>query len=273
MTNADINNRVYDASCMSDHLLCPKLFYYRWVRKLVPRVEPAPLSFGRAFHEALHRWYEKKPLEECLLAFDVLPKVMEDDRRSPERGKAIFKEYVERWGEDDVQYGTLGLEKDFHIDMGDGRFYVGRLDRVVREVATQQVYVKDHKTTRSLGLNFYRSFRPSVQIDGYCFGCRATFGQCSGAIINGISIAANPKERFRRDISPRTPAEIDRFPLRFAEWTKRIEADILMKEFPHNYTSCTHWGQCKYLDLCLYGEDERTIERDFKLDEEGGSSG
>ena len=268
MTNANIEKRTYDASCLSDYLNCPKYFYYRWLRKLVPVVEPAPLLFGRVFHEALSLHYQHKEMEECVAAFDKLPARMEDDRRSKERGKAIFKEYVERWGKDEEQYETMYVEIDFALDMPEGRVYVGRLDRVVKDVGGGQIYVKDHKTTSQLGLNFFRGFRPNVQKDGYCFACNALCGGCSGMIVNGISIAANPKERFGRAMSTITPAELERFPVQFTLWAKRLEADILLGEFPMFYTHCHQFGQCIYLDLCLYGEDKGTVEREFKIDTE-----
>jgi len=146
--------------------------------------------------------------------------------------------------------------------MGEGRTYAGRIDQIVEW--NGQVYVKDHKTTSQLGMSFYRSFHPSVQMDGYCYACRELCGQCSGVIINGISVANAPKERFGRDISTRTPKELDNYSIRFAQWCKEIEVSVLKQEFVLNYTNCNRWNQCVYWELCVWGEDERTLVSKYK---------
>lgn len=267
-TTANIADRVYDASCLSDYLGCPKYFYYRWIKRLVPKDEPAPLIFGRAFHSALQRWYEGVDLEECVKEFLIIPKLIEDDRRTRERGESVFREYVERWGKDIDMFEVLYLEKVFHIDMPNDRVYTGRLDVVVKDRSNEQIYIKDHKTTAQLGLAFYRQFRPHVQMDGYCYACKELCGECSGAIINGISIAKNPKERFGREVSPRTPDELKKFEEQFTLWSEKLETDIVRKSFAMHYNHCTHWGTCTYWDLCVYGDDERSVEQKFKVDDE-----
>lgn len=257
---AKIQERVYDASCISDYLCCPHLFYYQYVRGLVPTVEPPALLFGRVMHEALLVWYKTKDVVEAVRVFEQLPKDIGDDRRTKEHGEVILKEYVKRYKTE--PYQVKQMEVEFCVDMGEGRMYAGRIDQIVEW--NNNIFVKDHKTTSSLGLSFYRSFRPSVQIDGYVYACRELCGQCSGAIINGISIAHNPKERFGRDVSSRTPQEVDRFREMFHHWCGGIETAILRKEFPMYYTHCNHWGQCVYWELCVYGEDERTIAQRYK---------
>jgi len=244
-------DRIYDASCISDYLHCPKLFYWRWVRGLVPKEEPAPLFFGRVMHEALKVWYETGDKGLALKEFDAIPAIgIGDDRRTKEHGIVIFEEYLSRWGQE--SWEVLQLEKEFQLDMLNGKKYAGRLDEVVKW--NGQIYVVDHKTTSQLGAYFFKGFRPSVQMDGYSYACRKIWGQCSGVVINGISIAAKPKERFGRDVSVRTPDELDRFAVQFDLWTDMIEMSLSSKVFPMFYTACNNYGSCRYWDLCVYGE-------------------
>jgi hypothetical protein len=256
---ANIQKREYDASCIADYLHCPKLFYWRWVRGLVPKEEPPALFFGRVFHEALLVWYKSGDRALAIKEFDAIPTVgIGDDRRTREHGQVIFDEYISRWGKE--SWEVLYLEKEFMIEMPNGKKYGGRLDEVVKW--NDQIYVVDHKTTSQLGSYFFKGFRPSVQMDGYAYACRKIWGQCSGIVINGISSAAKPKERFGRDVSVRTPDEIDRFEEQFEMWTNNIEQDYMNGRWPLYYTACNNYGQCMYWNLCVYGEGN--VEEKFK---------
>ncbi len=257
---AHIGERVYDASCISDYLSCPKLFYYRYIKQLVPIKESAPLLFGGVMHDALLVWYTTHSLSSSVEVLERIPKDIEDDRRTKEHAVVILTEYTKRYPSE--PYLIKQSEVEFHLDMEEGRTYAGRIDQIVKW--NGQMYVKDHKTTSQLGMSFFRSFRPSVQMDGYCYACRELCGSCSGAIINAISVAANPKERFGRDISSRTSSELDMFKLQFAKWCTSIEVSVLKKDFLCNYGSCNRWGQCVYWELCVYGEDERTLQQHYK---------
>lgn len=259
-----IEERMYDASMISDYLYCPKYFYYRYIRNITSKEEAAPLLFGRVFHEALLIWYRDNDLEKAVEAFAKIPSQMGDSRRTREHGEVIMRKYVKRWAVE--PYVTKQLEVEFHLDMGEGRVYAGRIDKIAEQL--NQIYVVDHKTSTQLGLSFFRSFRPHVQMDGYCFACRELCGQCSGAIINGVSLAANPKERFQRSLTPRTKRELDKFKVNFHKWCARIEIDVLKKEFVEHYTHCTKWGgKCDFWKLCVFGEDERTLREEFKAGE------
>ena len=261
-----LEERKYDASLISDFLSCPRLFYYRYVKKYTPTIEPPPLLFGRVFHQALLIWYNTGDVEKALPVFEEIPRDIGDDRRTKEHASVILKEYVKRYK--DEPYTIKQQEIEFNVDMGEGRSCVGRIDQIIEW--SKQNYVKDHKTTSQLGLTFFRSFRPSVQIDCYIYACRELCGQCSGAVINGISIAAKPKERFMRDVSSRTPGEIDRFREMFHLWCGGIEVALLRKEFPMNYTNCNRYGECVFKELCIYGEDEKAVERICGTNKEGG---
>ena len=260
--NFSLEKRMFDSSAISDYQGCPKLFYYRWVKRLEAKEEKPSLVFGKVFHDVLLNWYKTGKADEAIKEFSKLPTMMTDDHRTKEWGEAIFKQYVERYKTE--QGKTLYLEKKFVIEIGE-KLYAGRIDRI--EDWNGQVYVDDHKTTSSLGLSFFNNYRPHPQIDGYCYACREVVGKCAGAIINGISVAKNPKERFQRFPSSRTDAELDQFAEVFEDWTDDIERDVECGHFAKNTSYCNRWGKCRFWNLCVYGEDERYIEQNYKVEE------
>ena len=259
--NFDLEKLMFNSSCISDYMGCPRLFYYTWIRKLVIKEVKPALEFGRVFHEVLLEWYKSGMVEEAVKRFEQLPSMITADLLTKEWGEAIFKQYVERYK---TEMGkTLHLEVKFKVEIGE-RIYAGTMDRI--EDWGGQIYVDDHKTSARLELSD-SSHRPSPQIDGYCWACREIVGQCHGAVINGISTAKNPKERFIRFPSSRTEMEMDGWEEVFTDTTDDILRDVGRKHFPKHYTQCNRWGKCKYWELCVYGEDERFIEQNFTVDE------
>ena len=250
---------MYNSSCISDYMGCPKLFYFAWILGLEPKETKPALLFGSVFHEALLSWYKEEGVEEALKKFDKIPSTITDDHRTGAWGKAVFKQYIERYK---TEVGkTLHLEVKFRVEIGE-RLYGGTIDRI--EDWDSSIYVDDHKTTKQLGLSFFNAYRPHPQIDGYCFACRELVGKCAGAIINGISVAKNPKDRFQRFPSSRTDAEMDMWKTDFTDITDDIERDIKRKHYPRHTSYCNRWGKCKFWELCVYGEEKSRIEMNFK---------
>ena len=263
--NFDLEKCMFNSSSLSAYMGCPRMFYYGWIRKLEEKEEKTTLAFGRVFHEVLLKWYQlekeggEKRMTEAVKKFEQLPSLITADLLTKEWGEAIFKQYVKRY---ETEMGkTLHLEVKFRVEIGE-RIYAGTIDRI--EDWDKSVYVDDHKTGKRLELSD-SSHRPSTQLDGYCWACRELVGSCQGAIVNGISTAKNPKERFIRFPSSRTEKELDGWKEVFTDTTDDMMRDIERKHFPKRTTWCNRWGKCKYWELCVYGEDERYIEANFKV--------
>jgi len=256
--NFNIEKRMFNSSCISDYMGCPRLFYYSWIRKITTKEEKPSLTFGKVFHEVLLEWYKSGDVEKAIIQFDKIPSPPIGEHLTREWGTAVFKEYVERYK---TEIGkTLHLEVKFRVEIGN-KIYAGTIDRI--EDWGGQVYVDDHKTTKSLGLSFFEMYRPHPQIDGYCYACREVVGKCQGAIINGISTAKNPKERFQRFPSSRTDKEMDRWVENFTDVTDEIVRDVERNHFPMSTTYCHRWGKCKFWEICVYGEEERMMEQNY----------
>jgi hypothetical protein len=260
--NFSIEKKMFDSSCIADYMGCPRLFYYSWIRRLEMKEEKPSLTFGKVFHEVLLEWYRTGKQEEAEKKFDQLPSMVTMDKLTKDWGVSIFKKYVERYKTE--QGKTLHLEVKFKVEIEE-RIYAGTMDRI--EEWDGQVYVSDHKTSSSLQLSDC-SHRPNPQIDGYCYACREIVGKCAGAIINGISTAQNPKERFNRFITNRTEEEMDRWKEVFTDTTDNILRDVERGHFPMSTIYCNRWGKCKFWPLCVYEEEEKMIEQNFTVAEE-----
>jgi hypothetical protein len=219
------------------------------------------LNFGSVFHEVLLSWYKERDVEKASKLFVKLPSGITTDLLTKDWGEAIFKQYVERYKGELGK--TLHLEVKFRVEIGE-RVYAGTMDRI--EDWGGQVYVDDHKTSARLELTD-ASHRPHPQIDGYCWACRELVGKCQGAIINGISTAKNPKERFIRFPSSRTEKEMDGWVEVFTDTTNDMIRDVERKHFAKRTTQCNRWGKCRFWELCVYGEDEKWIEASYVVDD------
>lgn len=271
--NFNYEKRIFNSSSISDYMECPQMWERTWIRRLELKEEKEALVFGSVMHEALLEWYKTGSEEKALKKFERIPLVLTESHMTRGWGQSIFKEYVRRYS---TEVGkTLHLEVKGRVEIGE-RIYAFTIDRI--EDWDGNVYVDDHKTTKNLGLSFFESFRPSPQIDGYCFACKEIVGRCHGAIINGISKAKNPKERFQRFPSSRTEREMEGWKKIFTDATDGMVRCVESGNFPMHTVHCHRWGKCKYWEMCVYGEDERFMEQKFRVkpmeveDEEGSDT-
>jgi len=162
----------------------------------------------------------------------------------------VFTAYIAKYPTE--QFKVLKVEIPFSLDMGVGIF-AGRIDMTIEWM--KRIYVLDHKTTRALGKTFFQSFRPDIQFDGYCYAVKEMYGDCAGALINALQVAKT-KNNLERYISDRVDRDFDRFVDMFTRKAKRTQylLDKPMEEWEMNSTACSHWGECEYRDICLYGE-------------------
>lgn len=242
---------MYDSTVITTYLMCPKKFEYEWIKRIVPVTKSPALIFGAIFHDALLVWYKTKDAALAAEEFKNIPKFIGDDTRTPARARLLLDGYVKRWATE--PYVIRDLEIEFHLIMANGSIFAGRMDALVDWM--KGTYVKDHKTTRSLGLTFFRNFRPHFQLDGYCYACRELVGDCMGAIINGIQVCKT-KIDYEKKISARTNAELDNFPINYTLIVDKMEKDIASNTFHKNLANCGMYAGCPYKDLCIYGDDK-----------------
>ena len=261
----DLKNNIYDSTFLKSMQLCERKTYYRWIQGIEPDSPKTALVFGAAMHEALAVWHDPKPCEleqrkaiAIKAMLDEMKDIEPDELRTKEKALSVFTAYVAKYPTE--QFEVLKVEIPFSLEMSTGMF-AGRIDATVRWM--KRIYVLDHKTTRALGKTFFSSFRPDVQFDGYTYAVRELYGDCAGALINALQVAKT-KDNQERYISDRVERDFERFIDTFERKTKRTQylLNKPMSEWEMNTTSCSHWGECEYRDICLYGE--RAIDKRFR---------
>ena len=105
--------------------------------------------------------------------------------RHPMTCYEMLYHYVERRRVFFQSVDIIAIERPFVIPIDPGNphlFYVGRLDKVVRNRRSKTIDIIEHKTTSwysKLGVfnqNFLNSFSPNSQIDGYLVGGKSIYG-------------------------------------------------------------------------------------------------
>ena len=259
-----LNERTYDCSCMSCFGECRYKFYLKYILQLEPKKFNSAPTWGFMMHEALAKWYDKDPLiggnlDIALAEWLRYPDPCSDPNRTRGRGESRLKEYVKRYPTETFTI-RQGPEIEFHLSMSNGTLFSGRMDMIVEERGL--VYVFDHKTEQKASAS---KERPHLQFDGYSYACRELVGRCDGVIKNCISTADKPRQVFHRDPCPRTEYELDSFEEMYIQYVEDIERAVEGKRFPKDRGNCnTYYSDCQFADICIYGEDERTIELNYK---------
>lgn len=178
--------------------------------------------------------------------------------------------YIDEFGPDDtfttviLPSGKPAVEYSFKLEIDDGNFLCGHIDRLVQY--GDHVYVTDQKTTGStITPSFFDGFKPSTQMSLYTFAGKAIYDMpVKGVVIDGAQIAVG-FSRFMRGFTFRTDSELD-------EWYEGILADIdriqqatMDRKFPMNPTACGNYLGCQFRSVCSKSPEvrERFLKADF----------
>lgn len=271
MANSQAKLEWYDSSKITSYRLCPRKFYYRYEKNLVPiDYTSTPMEFGSAIHKALESIYRDGPRVREADAYkfakvfcDAFPRHMEDRVYTQENGTELLACYILKWEHD--KFDILAIEQPFHLDMpddidGQGFTYAGRMDLVVE--MDGKIYPWDHKTTSYFGDHFEKGFKLDVQMTGYIKANKVAHGEhaASAAIINALRPTNKiSPECFVRKETTRTPEEL-------VEWEHELRATVdqirssrlVGRWIKHAPTACfTYNRTCEYYGLCTAGESQR----------------
>lgn len=251
---------------------CLRKAHYAIQRNLISQDEPAALIFGNSTHKGLEYWYtmprdvrnSPEVIKRALEVFRETAKPLEtldySDKRHPSNGERILEAYFKRYAEDPYEVVRNGIgdpivEADFQftmVDKPDLRIdYFGRIDLVLRNADTGTVLVTDHKTTTSLGVDFFNRIAPNHQYTGYLMGIQKCFNiPTNEFMVNGIQVAKT-KVDFARQITTRSDDD-------FAELTAAVEWNVRnylhclreSKWVMNSPNPCTQYGGCSYRQIC-----------------------
>lgn len=260
MTTFELNEPLVqiDNFSVAQYLTCPRKFYWRIVKGLVPNRTGPALGFGIAVHAGLAAQYSNNnDLAIGLAAFveeyKKYPNM--DATRSLGAGIGLLTEHHKTYNPEwfDVEHVEVG----FSIELSSDLIYNGRIDLIGVEKATGNTVVIDHKTASRSPSGAEIKHR---QITGYVFAARELVGQCSGGILNYLVNTKEPK--CIRRFSSRTPEQLEDWRRATIKIVQRIRESLEPDDFWCNQESCSYYGACDYLDLCnSYGETQERLIR------------
>lgn len=275
-----------------------------------PTTPAVSLSFGIAFHAALDAFYVADPAlaraEKILLAQEAFIKHArlnqlipvgidnpEGEKRSLERGASLINAYFHKWQDEPYEVlrnpetGKPLVECAFEIHLFDFKghpvFYVGRVDKFIKNRVDGQVYIFETKTT-STGLSeFMRHTRPNHQVSGYHMAAKVLLGyDVVGTIWDCIFLSdrqpklndkdewlrqgINIEKDFGRTETRRSQTDIDEF---YNDLTTDVGDYLLWSEsggvrWPRNTGACHYYGGCAFREVCTFNGNEALLKNKFE---------
>lgn len=252
------------------------------------RGESSPAqSFGSIVHAAMADFYlrpiaDRRPddlVKDFQHRFNESGYAPEDDVRTIETGTKIMAEYQSAFSSDcyTVALDPTGkpiVERDFQFTLFDSPKvkinWFGRIDMLAIDEKTGEYVLFDHKTSRSLGQEFFNRYRNSHQFTGYALGAESIFldfgkhVSVKRAVVNGLQVAKTKQQTARQEITI-DGHRVDEFRetvfFEVMSFLKAIEAE----SYPMTDSSCSTWGGCQFLDACAAsGEVRRNILQTMK---------
>lgn len=272
---------------------CPRRYYWRDVRELVPRREDdAALRLGSLVHGALERHW-RGDSDDAVIAWLDAQTVADPYERA--KGRAMVRAYLLRWGArpDGVEAveriigGRILAPREVR-----GWRYAGKVDAVQR-ADDGALVVWDHKTaSQSDGASLERLWT-DAQLSTYALYLERETGERVRDVGHDVLTkpAIKPLEANKRRAEPETPAEYEeRCLVWYAErpdalYRERVilsDARVAAAEhdlsaavrtvrhceqdghWPQHWTSCYQLGRrCPYGALCQSGDSAIILESDY----------
>jgi len=253
---------IIDPTRLRDALQCPRLFYWRHERGVVPVAPRLPLSYGGGVHATLAEHYKGKTSGQALLAFEAVWDVEvrpfshylveEDPKRNPRRWAEVFIVYKKHYAKEPFE--VLYIETPFFLPLTDDLALAGIIDLLVKYL--NQLMVIDHKTSYSLGPQFFATFNPNHQFSAYLLGATEILGEpVTTLLVNCLLSHKNemrPEKLFQRVPTTRSLYQHEFLKEEIVSfWTHSIRAYREHNSWPRNDDRCQRYpGGCEYHPLC-----------------------
>lgn len=220
--------------------------------------------FGSAIHAGLAVFYGCDPgsrvLSDVLDAFMAYESRLQGaagTKRSVENGRKILEEYFKIYAADPwVSYVDASgpfVERSFEVPFGRvGNTRVvafGAIDAILKNTETGELVVCDHKTTSTLGSQFYQQVKPRTQFGLYSWAARAMGIPTKSVMMNGIQVAKT-KTEFARVFADYGPEEDNELRLTIYDAATKYMSAVGSQIFPMSTSQCSSWGGCQYHEIC-----------------------
>lgn len=297
LANASFNPErgqfVWDATSLSIFMECPRKYYYSQIWGWTRGRESSPhLFFGGLFAEAMELNESlirgQIDLEERLdqlvdfalrstwitdpekQAKDPLgnplgpvpgPWVSDVPKKTRETLLLALIWYVLEWDSHEMETlvidGKPATEVNFKLEIANGIFYAGHLDRAA--VWNGEAYVMDQKTTSlTPDARYWNQFELDNQMMGYAFCGQAVFGTpISGVIIDAISMGAASASFYRRPVQF-THENLEDWHTSALEHIEDAQLNWQYmngpndpENWPQRFTACTgKYSPCQFFKVC-----------------------
>ena len=246
---------------------CKRKTYYFIERQIRSEAESPTTLFGTAIHKGLETWYLSRDEDAAIEAFKHASKALvslhDKDKRHPNNGITILKNYFNVYRNDPFEIvsddkGPL-IERDFEALFTEFIFkrkivtvnLFGRIDCILRNRDTDEIFVCDHKTTSSLGQQFYQRISPNFQYTTYLWAAQKVLGlNTNRFLVNGIQVAKT-KSDLARQFTTRDDTDYSELKIAIVSAVTDYLANRLSGEWPMNAPGpCTNWGGCQYREVC-----------------------
>ncbi len=262
--------REIHVSQITDYKVCPRMYMFRYVDRLVPIVKSNKLSLGTGIHVGLAAYYTTKSPATALEYFDVWAETEGVDAENLEEitglGPSMLEAYFEYSRKNDT-FQVLSVEQSFRVPIWTPSghtaraYHRGTFDGVVRDV-WGKLWLMEHKTASQFPSE--TELRLDEQTGFYLLAATQLYEEQPVGVIYNVIRKVDPKKA-RSDVVKRIPVlrnsyELDRLRERLYYSYKRIMQDKWFIPSPGKHCA---W-RCAYQPLCVAMEDGS----DYKLMEE-----
>lgn len=272
------------------HNACPLKYKRRILEGRKSRDESGALGAGQAMHAGLADWYRTSllpsmsPAQRQELGLNGIRNAWPvkhpvDDWRDLTKVSDVFRGYVKEYptesftvlGDANVPLVEIPFSIILPVTTDEGRkiVYGGIFDTLILWMG--QVYILEHKTTSVFGSSYFNEFKPNNQVDGYVYAAQQLTGRpVAGALINAIAWYRVGKTKYERQVTTRTPADLE-------EWLRNMQASASEIEWHHKHNrwpmrknSCvTKYGPCEFHHVDKLGnphERDSVLNTDFVIE-------
>lgn len=286
------NKRLFiDNSTLAGYKKCPRYYYLRYQRHLVPDVIRMPLVFGSCWHEGmdiiwkhygkvsdsdlaqaayqafLNKWVEMGMPEEP--GIETLERI---GARNPVNAWEMFSAYITERKHILRDAQIIAIEQPFAIPIypdSSQYWYVGRQDKIIQlpgeAVALEHKTTSEYRKDGGFKMDWLDQWAPNSQVEGYLFANALTYGpdKIRQVWIDG-ALVHKTERRFKFVPVSAVMSSLDQWVEEMRSWISHIETGKRVLEeggplavaFPRNTDQCIgKYGKCEYHDICRYTVD------------------
>jgi len=257
---------------------CPRKYFFDYICRLTPKVEPEYFIWGELVHRALQIWHEcfdvEKSLEQVTEWFGQQPNATQH-ARFLKTLELLLTAYALKYLKTDSRFELIVPECEFQFELPHGIFR-GKPDLLLRDKTTGEIVLKEIKTASQTGPHWWTAYEFDAQTRGYCLAAREGIGYDVSYVI--VDVLKKPQLQRRKYDTEMTHAErigeayllnpekyFERRTLRYTDETLteyyheldgvcqcilwHMETGIWPRHHPRN-----RFGHCPFEMICLEGE-------------------